>query len=82
MAIALPVTGSTVMMEATIGEDGFLHTAGPISPALIPGMRVMLAISPIANDSPPERISLAGTVMRYDDPFGPAAPTDDWETLR
>lgn len=25
---------------------------------------------------------LKGTVIKYDDPFGPAAPLEDWEALR
>ena len=27
-------------------------------------------------------LSLRGTVLRYDDPFGPAVPIDDWNALR
>ncbi len=29
----------------------------------------------------PRTNPLKGSVLRYDDPFGPAAPIDDWEVL-
>jgi hypothetical protein len=29
-----------------------------------------------------DRYPLRGTVLRYDDPFGPAADPDDWEACR
>ena len=30
----------------------------------------------------PDRFPLRGTVLRYDDPYGPAVPPEDWEALR
>jgi hypothetical protein len=69
-------------MEATIGEDGLLHTRLPMPPALVPGVRAMISISPVLEQAQSERQSLTGTVLRYDDPFGPAAPLDEWEALQ
>ncbi|MGQ0540626.1 MAG: hypothetical protein ACT4O9_02095 [Blastocatellia bacterium] len=33
-------------------------------------------------ETPPIVNPLKGSVLRYDDPFEPAAPIEDWETLR
>jgi hypothetical protein len=38
------------------------------------------AAAPPVQDA--SRYSLRGTVLRFDDPCGPAAPESDWEALR
>jgi len=81
MEIALPVTAKTVFAEATVAEDGSLHFENPI-PVLKPGEKVLLTISPIAEATGENSKPLLGTVTRYDDPFGPASPNDEWEALR
>ena len=81
MQIALPVANRTVFAEATVGEDGALHLDHP-APTLKPGARVLLTISPQTEAVEENLRPLLGTVIRYDDPFGPAADPDDWEALR
>ena len=71
----------TIFAEATVAEDGSLHLNSPAS-GFKPGERVRLIISPILNDQADVQTQLRGSVVRYDDPFGPAAPTDDWEALK
>jgi hypothetical protein len=81
MEIALPVTRKTGFAEATVGEDGALYLQNP-SPILKPGAKVLLTISPQAETAEENAQSLLGTVLRYEDPFGPAASQDEWDALR
>lgn len=82
MEIALPVNNKTVFAEATVGEDGALHLHSP-APPLKPGAKVLLTISPQAEATVAKNPTpLRGTVIRYDDPFGPATTPDEWEALR
>ena len=81
METTLPVTAKTVFAEATVAEDGSLHLESP-TPALKPGDKVLLTISPIAEATGQNPTLLLGTVTRYDDPFGPAAPIEEWEAPR
>jgi hypothetical protein len=37
---------------------------------------------PWPDNGPSERYPLRGSVLRYDDPFGPAVPEEDWEALQ
>lgn len=37
---------------------------------------------PWPDNDPTERYPLRGSVLRYDDPFGPAVPEEDWEALQ
>jgi hypothetical protein len=37
---------------------------------------------PWPDNGPTERYPLRGSVLRYDDPFGPAVPEEDWEALQ
>jgi hypothetical protein len=76
MELALPIIARTVVAEATVAEDGSLHLVAPM-PALRPGAKVMLTISPISEATGENSNPLLGTVMRYDDPFGPAAPLEE-----
>jgi prevent-host-death family protein len=41
-------------------------------------------LSPVARENKPTTLfgALAGTVLRYDDPFGPATDPMDWEANR
>ena len=83
MQILPSSTANTVIVEATMGEDGALHVDEGMGLLLSPGARVMLTISPIVE--PPQRngaASLVGTVTSYDDPFGPATDASDWEAMR
>ena len=81
MEIALPITSKTVFAEATVGEDGALHLHNP-APTLKPGAKVLLTISPKAETAEENTPSLLGTVLRYEDPFGPPASPDEWDALR
>ncbi len=38
--------------------------------------------APRASDSEAARHALRGSILRYDDPFEPAVPEEDWEVLR
>jgi hypothetical protein len=40
------------------------------------------AAAPSAPPNGSSRYPLRGTVIRFDDPHGPAAPESDWEALR
>jgi hypothetical protein len=79
-AAVLGVT-NTIFTKATVGEDGALHLDGP-APAFTPGSRVLLTIAPIAEVTGEDSKPLVGTVTLFDDPFGPAAPPEDWDALR
>ncbi len=39
----------------------------------------MTPASEPAQDNPPQRSPLAGSVLWYDDPFEPAVPAEEWE---
>src|SRR5438034_205421 len=75
MANVLPDPAKTVFVEATVAQDGSLHLEGP-APALKPGDRVRLTISPLPTAPDEDSQPLLDTVTRYDDPFGPAAPLE------
>ena len=81
MEIALPVNNKTVFAEATVGEDGALRLRSP-APFLKPGAKVLLTISLQAEAIAENLTPLRGTVLRYDDPFGPATTPNEWEALR
>ena len=43
---------------------------------------VVTEVAPAVTDSPAtDRFPLRGTVLRFDDPDGPAVPEEDWEAL-
>jgi len=77
MERALPVTAQTILTEATVAEDGSLHLTDPTL-ALTPGEKVLLAISPMAKGKGESKEPLRGTVICYDDPFGPSTSPEDW----
>lgn len=77
MENALSDIAKTILAEATVAEDGSLHLTDPTL-TFKPGEKVLLAISPIADG----KESLRGSVIRYDDPFGPPTPPEDWEALQ
>jgi hypothetical protein len=81
MEIPLPFNKKTVFAEATVGEDGSLHLRSP-APTLKPGLKVVLAISAQAEAKAEDPTPLVGTVIRYDDPFGPATNPKEWEAQR
>lgn len=46
---------------------------------------IVLSSGPLDSDSiepEPSSGSLVGSVLRYDDPFEPAAPAEEWEACR
>jgi hypothetical protein len=74
-----------------IGPDGSIHLSNlPFGT----GERVRVLVLPDAGSdsrrhtaeeieqSRAIRHSLRGSVLRYDDPFSPAVPVEDWEVLR
>jgi len=70
---------NSIHLEATIAEDGTLILEKLPLPA---GQRVTVTIMPLQADVEFDpRYPLRGTVLRYDDPFGPACPLEDWEAL-
>ena len=81
MEFALSTNTKTVFAEATVGEDGALHLNNP-APTLKPGAKVLLTISPQAEQTQENPTQLRGTVTRYDDPFGPATGPGEWEAMR
>ena len=81
MEFSLPVNNKTVFAEATVGEDGALHLVSP-APTLKPAAKVLLTISPQEEATAENSTPLLGTVIRYDDPFGPATIPDEWDALR
>jgi hypothetical protein len=83
-------TTQTHETTAVIGPDGSIHIADlPFGT----GERVRVVVVPDASSprrhtaeeieqSRAIRRSLRGSVLRYDDPFSPAVPIEDWEVLR
>ena len=64
-------------------EDAARKPAETIAFAgLKPGDKVLLTISPLQEAIGENIKPLLGTVMRYDDPFGAAAPPEEWEAVR
>lgn len=82
MDIALPIGIKTVFAEATVGEDGTLHLKDTSQLSLKPGEKVALMISPIAEANGENPKPLQGTVLRYDDPFGPATELAENTSLK
>ena len=72
---------TTTFAIATVGDDGSLHL-NPPSTSLKPGETVLVTICPVSKNENGVEALLRGSVIRYDDPFGPAAPSDDWEALQ
>ncbi len=81
MEHALSSTETTFLAEATVAKDGSLHLVQPLT-ALKPGEKVLLSISRPRSLSGNSTYLLRGTVIRYDDPFAPAVPADDWDAVR
>ena len=75
---ALPDQANAICAKATVAEDGSLRLENP-APTLKPGEKVMLTISPIVEPTQNNPRPLLGTVIHYDDPFGPATAPDEWE---
>ena len=46
------------------------------------GQRVEVIVAAISAAVPEDDFPLRGSVLRYDDPFGPACPLEDWEALK
>ena len=68
--------------KATVEEGGTVTVRGlPLSP----GANVDVIVRS-GNGARPSlekvRETLRGSVLRYEDPFGPAAPPEDWDALR
>lgn len=78
----------TVRIERTLTEDRTLLLEDLPFP---PGATVAVTVeeepaqpstAPGAASSDEQRYPLRGTVLRYDDPFAPVAPEEDWDALR
>ncbi len=82
MSNAPPITTRTIFAEATITEDGSLRLDDPGLLAFKPGDKVALTISPLPHVNGENAKLLRGTVTHYEEPFGPAAPAEEWEALR
>jgi hypothetical protein len=72
-------TLEAVKIEARVGPDGRIE-----HPALtrFEGENVEIIVLHGTGVHHCKEYPLAGTVHRYDDPFGPACPEEDWEALR
>lgn len=77
--------------EAIVQPDGTIRVAGvPFQAG--ERVRVLLLAAPIPGpqrhateqikEARPIQADLRGTVYRYDDPFEPAVPPEDWEALK
>jgi hypothetical protein len=66
-------------LTATLGEDGTLVLKGL---PFYAGDTVEIIILEQTKAERPRDYPLGGTVLRYDDPFEPAIPTEDWEVLK
>lgn len=44
--------------------------------------RIKEAVNKITGTSQPDRYRLRGTVLRYEHPYEPAVPPEDWEVVR
>jgi hypothetical protein len=68
--------------KATVGEGGTVTVRGL---PLAPGANVDVIVRS-GNGVQPSlekvREMLRGSVLRYEDPFGPAVPPEDWDALR
>lgn len=66
-------------IEATLGTDKTLTLDNLPFPA---GTNVEVIVLEQTTRRPdPDRYPLRGTVLRYDDPFEPAVPIEDWDCL-
>ena len=78
-------TEAVVQPDGTLRVEGVPFGAGEwvrvvlLSPPL-PGPRRHSAEE--VERSRRTRQGLRGTVLRYDDPFGPAVPPDEWEAMK
>jgi hypothetical protein len=67
-------------IEAILAEDGTVTVASLPFKA---GQRVEIIVLPMADSGRGRgHERLRGMVERYDDPFEPAVPADDWEANR
>jgi len=69
---------TTLQLNAVVGEDGSIKLQGlPFKP----GEKITVTVENApAKDT--ERYPLRGSIIRYDDPFEPAVPPEDWEALQ
>jgi len=78
----------TVRIERTLTADRTLLLEDlPFPPGATVGVIIeeqapLSATPKAASPSEQPRYPLRGTVLKYDDPFGPAVPEDDWDALR
>lgn len=69
------------LSEGTVAADGSLILSASSRLPLEPGDKVSVIISRLPECEQENAFSLEGTVLRYDDPFGPATDMDDWDVL-
>lgn len=51
-----------------------VHAGDEVEVTLVP-------VVPTSDEAEMKRKNMKGSVLRYDDPFGPAVPPEDWEAL-
>ena len=67
-------------IEATLTENGTLTIKNlPFQAGDVVEVIILERLSGTLNSNP---YPLRGTVIRYDDPFEPATPLEDWEVLQ
>jgi hypothetical protein len=67
-------------LEATLTEDGDLTLRRLPFPA---GAEVEVIIMERRKPSMDDAVNpMRGAILRYDDPFGPACPPEDWDAIR
>jgi hypothetical protein len=67
--------------KAVVGDQGTVTvTALPLSPGDVVDVHVIKLDSPSSMEDVRQR--LRGSVVRYDDPFEPAVPPEEWDALR
>jgi hypothetical protein len=69
-------------LAATLKQDGSILLEGlPFHAGDTVGI-IILEQSKVEKTVPSSNRPLAGSVLRYDDPFEPAVPAEEWEVLR
>jgi hypothetical protein len=69
---------ATLMEDGTLVLKGLPFHAGDTVEIII--LEQPKEVQP--KQASPEDYPLQGTVLRYDDPFEPAVPAEDWEVLK
>ena len=71
----------TVRIKIHLSSDTLTVKSAKLAPLVGKDVEVIVQEQPHKNGTS-ARGFMRGTVLRYDDPFGPAVPPDDWEALQ